>query len=209
MRTSHRVPRRYRARTLAAVAALFAVLVVAPSPATGQTYWRVPAALGGALVGAGAGWALDIARWAGSDDLGPSLAVTPVGLAIGGLVGFGAGLSADRRLARGDTLRRGTRAMLRVATFLAPVAIGSAAAFAIINPSDERCVPAPDPSLGCTYQPVRKALSDETVAVLGIGGGIVVGFVAQYRFAPALWPKARVGLAPDGRGVVVSIPAGW
>ena len=209
MLTDHRLPNRGHLRTLVAATTLL-TLAAAPSSADGQTYWRVPAALGGALAGAGAGWALDIARWAGSDDLGPSLTVTPVGLAIGGLVGFGAGLSADRRLARGDTLRRRTRVMLRVATFLAPVAIGSAAAFAIINPSgDEECVPSPDPSLGCTYQPSQQAVPDEMVALLAIGGGAVIGYIAQYKFAPALWPKARLGLAPNGRGVAVSIPAGW
>jgi hypothetical protein len=213
----HAVPPRL---TLAATIIPFAaglLLAMAPRLLTAQTYWRVPGALGGAMVGAGAGWAMDIARWGGggSDEpfRGPTLALTPIGIGVGAVLGFIGGLDADRKLARGNTLTRGGRFRLRVATFLAPVAVGSAIAFTIINPSDEgRCVPysGPDPNIICTYQaPDPKGMSDEMVALWGIGGGALVGLIAQHKFAPALWPAVRVGVAPDGRGLAVSIPLGW
>src|SRR4051812_43638904 len=90
-----------------------------------KTYWRVPAALGGALVGAGLGYAADVGIWQGSDLGGPTLVGTTVGIVTGGLIGYAAGAGADRRLARGDTLSAGARRWLRVTTFLAPVAVGS------------------------------------------------------------------------------------
>jgi hypothetical protein len=201
------VPQLCRRLLIVAAASLFA-LSASPSSLTGQPYWRIPGAVGGAFVGAGVGWAVDIATWAGRDLGGPSLLATPVGMGLGGLVGFTAGLGADRRLARGDSLSRGSRAALRVATFLTPVATGSAIAFALINSSDD-CVPyqGPDPNTICT--PPRKIASDETVVFLAIGGGAVVGLLAQHKFARALRPRARVGLAPTGRGVMVSIPTDW
>ena len=181
--------------------------------ATAQTYWRVPAGLGGALVGAGAGWVLDIARWgATSSDqfAGPSLIMTPIGIGVGGLAGFAAGKAADGRLARGDTLSRGARAAMRTVTFLAPVAVGSAATFVIVNPSDEGlCVPDANSYNGCRYEPAPRKMSDEMVALLGIGGGAFLGFVLQHRYAHALWPRARVGLTSDARGISLSMPAGW
>jgi hypothetical protein len=188
-----------RSRSASALTVLCIVLAaVVPRALAAQTYWRVPGGLGGALAGAGAGWMIDVARWGGgsSDEpfRGPTLVMTPIGLGIGGVLGFLGGSSADKRLARGDTLTRGGRAALRVATFLAPVAVGSAIAFTVINPSDEG-------------RP--KAVSDEMVAMLTIGGGTVLGFVAQHKFAPALRPRARIGVAPHGRGVALSIPVGW
>jgi hypothetical protein len=184
-------------RAIVVVSSIVA-LATLPICLSAQTYWRIPGAIGGALVGAGAGWAVDIAAWGGRDLGGPSLTMTPVGIGLGAVAGFIGGLSADRHLARGATLTRGSRAALRTSLFLTPVAIGSAVAFAMINPSDE------DP-----YEPARKIASDETVALLGIGGGVVIGFLAQHKFAPALWPKARINVAPTSRGVVVSIPVGW
>lgn len=191
------------------------ILMIGASPRAlaGQTYWRVPGALGGALAGTSVAWMMDIARWGARDLRGPELTLTPFGMGIGGVLGFIGGLSADERLARGDTLTRGGRAALRMATFLAPVAVGGAVAFAVINPSDEgRCVPytGPDPNIICTYRPPEpKVMSDEMVFLTTVGGGAVVGFIAQHRLARALWPRARVGIAPDGRGVAVSIPLGW
>jgi hypothetical protein len=209
MRTTRRAILRLCSLTVVVISSV-AALGASPACLTAQTYWRIPAAFGGAFAGAGVGWIVDIARWSQSDVPGPSLAVTPVGMGLGGVLGFVGGLGADRRLARGDNLTRGTRATLRVATFLAPVAAGSAIAFAIINPSDEgRCVPSPDPNVICTYEPPRpKIASDETVLLVAIGGGAAIGFIAQHRFARALWPKARVGMAPRGRGIAVSIPVG-
>jgi hypothetical protein len=178
-------------------------LVLSPVSLTAQTYWRVPGAVGGALAGAGVGWAVDIAAWSGGDLGGPKLNMTPVGIGLGAVAGFFGGLSADRHLARGESLTRGSRAALRTALFLTPVAIGSGIAFALINPSDE-------PTCGSSIcEPPRKIASDETVALLGIGGGAVIGFLVQHKFAPALWPKTRVNVAPTGRGVVVSVPVGW
>jgi hypothetical protein len=208
MQTNSRTVTRPNRQLLIVAAASLLALGASPSTLTGQTYWRIPGAVGGAFVGAGVGWTVDIARWAGRDVAGPGLLVTPVGMGIGGLVGFMGGLGADRRLARGDSLSRGGRAALRVATFLTPVATGSAIAFALINPSDD-CVPyqGPDPNIICT--PPRKIASDETVVFFAIGGGAVVGLLAQRKFAPALRPRARVGLAPTGRGVMVSIPVDW
>jgi hypothetical protein len=209
MPANHRTPPcSHRRAVLAIAASILATLAASPRSASAQTYWRLPAALSGALVGAGAGWIVDIAAWGGRDLGGPTLIGTTVGIGIGGVVGFIGGHNADRRLARGDTLSRATRATLRIATFLAPVAVGSAAAFAIINPSDE-CVPyqGPDPNIICT--PPDKIAPDEMVLVGAIGGGVVVGLIAQSKFARALWPRARVGIAPSGRGVVVSIPVGW
>lgn len=195
------------------VVLLSAMLLAIPRPVMSQTYWRAPAGLGGALAGAGIGWAVDIARWGMRDLRGPSLTLTPIGLGVGGVLGFMGGLSADHRLARGDTLSRGARRSLRLATFLAPVAVGSTAAFAIINPSDQgRCVPyrGPNPDIICTFEPApRKIISDELAALIGIGGGAIIGFVAQRKFAGALWPRARVGLAPDGRGLGVSLSTDW
>lgn len=201
------IPRRRNRAASVAIASLVA-LAASPTTLTSQTYWRIPSALGGAFVGAGAGWIVDIAAWGGRDLGGPTLIGTSVGIAVGGLVGFLGGHAADRRLARGDTLSRATRVTLRVATFLAPVAVGSAAAFALINPSDE-CVPyqGPDPNIICT--PPDKIAPDEMVLMTMIGGGAFVGLLAQSKFARALWPRARVGLAPSGRGVMVSIPVGW
>jgi hypothetical protein len=205
-----------RSRARAAIVALSSLLAFSAFPGaltaqTAQTYWRIPAALGGAFVGAGAGWVIDVARAANQGVIGPDLVATPVGIGLGGVLGFVGGLSADRRLARGDSLTRGARFTLRFATFLAPVATGSAIAFAIINPSDEgRCVPSPDPNVICTFEPPPPKIADDgTVALVAIGGGAIIGFVAQHRFARALWPRARVGLAPSGRGVMVSVPAGW
>jgi hypothetical protein len=208
MQTNPWIVTRANRQLLIVAAASLLALGASPSTLRGQTYWRIPGAVGGAFVGAGLGWAVDIAAWAGRDLGGPSLSVTPVGMGIGGLVGFIAGLGADRRLARGDSLSRGGRAALRVAMFLTPVATGSAIAFALINPSDD-CVPyqGPDPNTICT--PPRKIASDETVVFLAIGGGAVVGLLAQRKFARALWPRARVGLAPTGRGVIVTIPVDW
>lgn len=209
MQTNCRYTRRFFSHPAIVIASSFLALVAAPADSSAQTYWRAPAAAGGAFVGAGIGWAIDIAAWGGRDLGGPALNMTPVGIGLGAVVGFIGGLSADRHLARGQTLARGTRASLRTALFLTPVAIGSAAAFAIINPSDDgECVP--DPNIGCTYQPPpRKAMPDEAVALFGIGGGVLVGLLAQHKFAGALWPKTRVNVAPTGRGVVVSIPVGW
>jgi hypothetical protein len=181
---------RVRGRAVIAAASLV-VVAVAPKHLTAQTYWRVPGALGGAFVGAGVGWAVDIAAWGAGDLGGPDLNMTPIGIGVGGVLGFLGGLSADRRLARGESLTRPTRVALRAATFLAPVAAGSAIAFAIINPSDETG---------------DEGGSDEAVALVAIGGGVVVGYLAQRRFARALHPRVRVGLAPDGRGVMVSMP---
>jgi hypothetical protein len=196
-------------RAIVVASSIFA-LATSPTGLSGQTYWRIPGAAGGALVGAGVGWAVDIVAWSGRDLGGPSLTMTPVGIGLGAVVGFMSGLSADRHLARGATLTRGSRTALRASLFLTPVAVGSAVAFAIINPSDEDCVPQPlpDGGVGCVYEPPRKIASDGTVALVAIGGGIVLGFLAQHKFAPALWPKTRVNVAPTGRGVVVSIPVG-
>jgi hypothetical protein len=213
MQTNSRIVLRPCRRSLIVAAASLFALGAAPGSVTAQTYWRIPGSVGGAFVGAGVGWAVDIARWRAGDLGGPDLTVTPVAIGLGALVGFVSGLSADRRLARGDSLTRGGRAALRFAMFLTPVATGSAIAFAIINPSDDgRCVPyqGPDPNIICTYEPPPgKIAPDEMVALVAIGGGAVVGFLAQYRFARALWPRARVGLAPTGRGVMVSIPVDW
>jgi hypothetical protein len=202
---STRSPRRRRA--IVAVSTLVA-LALSPACLTAQTYWRIPAAVGGAMVGAGVGWAVDIAAWGGGDLGGPSLAMTSVGIGLGAIAGFTGGLSADRHLARGVTLTRGSRAALRTSLFLTPVAVGSAIAFALINSSDD-CVPyeGPDPNIICTTEP--SVASDETVALLAIGGGAVIGFLVQHKFAPALWPKTRINVAPTGRGIVVSIPVGW
>src|SRR5688572_11227285 len=105
--------------------------------ADAQPYWRVPSGIGGALVGAGAGWAIDIASWSGRGAplSGPTLVFTSIGIAAGGILGYAVGLGADQRLARGDTLSHATRRWLRGALFLSPVAIGSAITFAVINPS--------------------------------------------------------------------------
>ena len=195
----------YHRRTIAFWS--LAALAGGPVALSAQTYWRVPGAIGGALVGAGAGWAVDIAAWGGRDLGGPSLNMTPVGIGVGAVVGFIGGLSADRKLARGETLTRGSRVALRTSLFLAPIAVGSAIAFAIINPSEEEgCVTSQG---GCVYEPPRQVASDETVAILAIGGGAVIGFLVQHKFAPALWPKTRVNVAPTGRGVMVSVPVGW
>jgi hypothetical protein len=180
-----------------------AALILSPMSLRAQTYWRVPGAVGGALAGAGVGWAIDIAAWGGGDLGGPSLTMTPVGIGLGAVAGFFGGLSADRHLARGESLTRGSRGALRIALFLTPVAIGSATAFALINSSDE---PLCGPS-GCEEQ--RKFASDETIALVSIGGGAVIGFILQHKFAPALWPKMRVNVAPTGRGVMVAVPVGW
>ncbi|MDQ3996481.1 MAG: hypothetical protein M3303_05635 [Gemmatimonadota bacterium] len=211
MRKPSRTTPRSRSRTVIVAATRLLALGAAPSCLTAQTYWRIPGALGGALVGAGAGWVVDVARALDEGVIGPDLIMTPVGIGVGGVLGFIGGLRADRRLARGDSLGRGARVTLRVATFLAPVAAGSAIAFSIINPRDEgSCVPSPDPNGGCTFAPPpSKIASDGTVALVAIGGGAFIGFVAQHKFARALWPKARLGLAPGGRGVMVSIAAGW
>jgi hypothetical protein len=198
-------------RRVRALAAATVVTLLAPADAAAQTYWRVPAALAGALVGAGAGYVTDAMVWGGRDLSGPTLSFTPVGVGLGAVVGFMTGLGADRRLARGENLSRGSRVALRTATFLTPVATGVAIAFAIINPSDEaECVPSPDPNVICTYQPPpEKTVSDETVALVAIGGGAIIGFLVQHKFAPALWPKARVNVTPTGRGIMLSIPVGW
>lgn len=193
---------------------LSALVFGMPRGTAAQTYWRVPAGLGGAMVGAGAGWMIDIARWAGTNSdafAGPSLVATPIGMVAGGIAGFAGGLAADRRLARGDSLSRGARGTLRIATFLAPVAVGSAVTFIVVNPSDDgRCVPYDGPYNGCRYEPPPpKAMSDEMVALLGIGGGAVIGFVLQHRYARALRPGVRVGVTRDLRGVLVSVPLGW
>ena len=167
-----------------------------------QTYWRVPAALGGALVGAGVGYVADVAIWSKRGDTfgGPTLVGTTIGIVGGGIIGWSGGLRADRRLARGDTLSRGTRRVLRLTTFLAPVAIGSAVAFAIINPSPDPYAP----------NPSEPAVDDATVALLGISGGVVIGYVLQHKTAKYLWPRASVGVAParDG-GVSASIRVPW
>lgn len=203
-------------RPITSVVLLVVGLLIAAAPRllTAQTYWRVPGALGGALVGAGAGYAIDLARWDGgtwSDPLqGPSFVMTPIGIGVGGLLGFVVGLRVDQKLARGDSLTRGAKGALRFATFLAPVAVGSGIAFAVINPSErQECIPYNGLSSYCTYQESRPAMSDETVALLGIGGGMVIGFLAQHRFAHALSPRARIGVAPNGRGVKVTVPMGW
>lgn len=197
---------------------LLAPLALGVFPVGGgaQTYWRVPGALAGAFTGAGVGYLLDVAIWSqesGDAFKGPSLRATSAGMVAGGLLGFLGGLNADNRLMRGDTLGRGARVTLRLATFLAPVAAGSAIAFAVINPSDEgRCVPysGPDPNIICTFEPPKpKALSDESVALLSIGGGALTGWVLQHRFKGALWPRTRIGLAPGGRGATVSVSARW
>jgi hypothetical protein len=186
----------------AIVVAMLLALGMSPMPAAAQTYWRVPAAIGGALAGAGVGWAIDIAAWGGGQLGGPTLNMTPIGIGVGAVAGFVGGLSADRRLARGANLTRGSRVALRTALFLTPVAIGSGIAFALINPSDE-------PTCGPSFcEEPRKVASDEMIALLGIGGGAVIGLLVQHKFAPALWPKTRVNVAPTGRGVMVSIPVG-
>jgi hypothetical protein len=198
-------------RAIGAVSTIVA-LAILPSCLTAQTYWRIPGAIGGALAGAGVGWAVDIAAWGGGDLGGPSLTMTPVGIGLGAVAGFMGGLSADRHLARGATLTRGSRAALRTSLFLTPVAVGSAVAFAIINSSDDdSCAlqQLPGGEVICTYEPPRKIASDETVALVAIGGGVVVGFLAQHKFARALWPKTRINVAPTGRGIVVSVPVGW
>jgi hypothetical protein len=211
MRVDGRNIHQSRSRRAVVVVSSVVALAISPPCLSAQTYWRIPGAVGGALVGAGAGWAVDIAAWSGGDLGGPSLTMTPVGIGLGTVVGFMAGLSADRHLARGATLTRGSRAALRTSLFLTPVAIGSAVAFAIINPADESCVlqELPGGEVSCTYEPPRKLASDATVALVAIGGGVVVGFLAQHKFASALWPKTRINVAPTGRGIVVSIPVGW
>jgi hypothetical protein len=165
-----------------------------------RTVWWIPGAFTGGLIGAGAGYIVDVTAWASRDDLsGPTLLFTPAGLVTGALLGGMGGASADRRLARGDTLSKGSRKALRLATFFAPVAIGSAIAFAVINPPEDEFNP--------NYQ--SPALSDGTVALLGIGGGLVVGFWAQSHFAPALWPARRVSLSPSPGGVALSLRFHW
>ena len=180
------------------VVAAFATFVATPASAQ-KYYWRIPATLGGALVGAGIGYGVDIMTWSGGLG-GPTLIGTSIGIVGGGLIGFAAGAGADSRLARGDTLNRGTRRALRFTTFLAPVAVGSAIAFAIINPSED------------TYSPnySAPATDDGTVALLGIGGGIVLGYVLQHKTAKYLWPRPRVGIAPaPGGGVSASLNLRW
>lgn len=165
-----------------------------------RTVWWIPAALAGGLVGTGAGYVVDVIAWSSRDDLsGPTLVFTTAGLVSGAVLGGMGGASADRRLARGDTLSKGGRRALRLATFFAPVAIGSTIAFALINPSEDEYNP--------NYQP--PALSDETVAFLGIGGGLFLGWWAQSHFAPALWPARRVGIVPSPGGATMSVRFLW
>ena len=164
-----------------------------------KTYWRVPSALGGAMAGAGVGYAFDIMRWnaSGCFFCGPSLELTQAGIALGGTFGFLGGLAADRRLARGDSLSTGARRWLRLSAFLAPAAIGSSAAFLIINPSDEgECVP--DGSGSCFYAEKKKIADDGTVAFLGIGGGIFAGWILQEKTKGALRPRVTAGTGSLG-----------
>ena len=184
------------------VAALLLV-TVGSTRTDAQTYWRVPGALGGSLVGTGVAWMLDIMKWQSTENNsfgGPSLVLTPIGLVAGGIMGYASGQRADRRLAAGDTLSPGHRLRLRFYTFLAPVAVGSAMTFAIVNPSQEapRCVASSTDPSGCTYVYDEPAGPDEMVAAMGIGGGVVIGYWLQHRFAPALHPRVRVGAGPGG-----------
>jgi hypothetical protein len=176
-----------------------ALILPALLPAQSRTYWRIPSAVGGAFIGTGVGWMLDVARWepASCGLCGPTLTTTPIGMAIGGAAGFIGGLAADRRLARGDSLPVAARRWLRVAAFLTPPAIGSLGAFLIINPSDEpECVP--DGSGGCTYREREKFMSDESAAMLGIGGGALAGWLLQNKTKGALRPRVTAGTGSLG-----------
>lgn len=204
-----------RSRSCAAMVLAASILPWATASVGAQTYWRVPASVGGALAGTGVGWMVDVAVWSQRQHSvfeGPSLSVTPVGMVAGGIAGFVVGLGADHRLAAGDTLSRRMRGTLRVTTFLTPVAIGAATAFAIINPPEEwTCVPytGPDPNIYCTSQPpAPKLMKDETVALLTIGGGIVTGYVLQRVTKKSLWPRARIGLLPSRNGLAITVGLG-
>ena len=167
----------------------------------GRTYWRIPSAIGGAMLGAAAGWSIDVARWSGDSCslCGPSLTMTPIGIGVGAGLGFLGGLGADEALRRGDTLSGARRRWLRAATFLTPPAIGSALAFLVINPVEE-CVP--NQQGGCTEEP--KVADDGTVAFLGIGGGILVGWILQDKTKGALRPRVTASTGSLGMSVTYS-----
>ena len=159
-------------------------------PAQGRTYWRIPSAVAGGMLGAGAGYAIDLARWnaEGCSLCGPSLTMTPIGIGVGAGIGFLGGLNADQTLRRGDTLSVARRGWLRAATFFTPPALGSALAFLVINPS-EACVP--NPEGGCTEE--TKVADDEVVLLLGIGGGTMLGYMLHNKTRGALHPRVTAG----------------
>jgi hypothetical protein len=185
------------------ISVFFASAALAQTPAAARaakahTYWRVPAAVTGALIGAGVGYALDVAAWNGELG-GLTLAFTTAGVVSGGVLGYISGNRTDRILARGDTLSTARRSWFRKVAFLAPVAVGSGLAFAIINP-DDTCGP---PYESCSYS--QPAMSDESVLLLGVGGGLVLGFVAQHFAARSLRPQSRVSIAPAGNGLSLRV----
>jgi hypothetical protein len=181
-------------RILKVVAAL-AVMLPAGLEAQSKTYWRVPSSLGGAMIGTGVGWAADVVRWYASECgiCGPTLIMTPIGLITGGVIGFVGGLSADQGLAAGDSLSAARRGWLRFATFLTPPALGSFGAFLLINPPDEpKCVS--NGAGGCSFYRERdKLMSDEKALALGVGGGLILGYVLQEKTKGALHPRITAG----------------
>lgn len=180
---------------LVVVAATLSLSAVAE--AQKATYWRIPSGLGGAMIGAGVGWAGDVMRWNAEECgfCGPTLTLTPIGIAAGGIIGYIAGVTADERLAKGDSLGSGRRKWLRVATFLTPPAIGSTAAYLIIDGDDYECVPS---GFGCVYRDKKKFADDETVALVGIGGGVLLGYVLQHKTKGALYPRVTAGTGSLG-----------
>jgi hypothetical protein len=185
-------------RILDLMVAAAIVLPQATSAQSNRTYWRIPSTIGGAMVGAGVGWAGDIARWRGEDCglCGPTLTLTPVGMGVGAVIGFVSGLDADGKLREGDSLSVARRRWLRFSTFLTPAAIGSTLAFLVINPSDYECVP-DGPGI-CTYRESDKIMSDETAALLGIGGGIIGGWILQNKTKGALRPRVSASTGSLG-----------
>lgn len=191
---------------------LLLCIALCGSTSGAQTAWTIPSAFATATIGAGLGWTGDITEWGRSDcfPCGPTLDKTLVGMGAGAALGALIGFGADMKLRQGDSLSYAMRNWLRFSTFMTPVAIGAAGAFAIINPNPDPCPPPPPSFAGTTY-PCRGAppqfASDETVALLGIGGGMVAGYLLQRRFKRALYPTTRVNFTPTRGGATLSFSA--
>jgi hypothetical protein len=111
----------------------------------------------------------------GSDS--PLLMAPILGAAAGVALGAGLGNAADRKLARGQPLRSGHRAALRVGTVLAGATTGAIVSFFLINPEG----------------PGPFGADDGTIFAGSLAAGAALGALAQYHWEPALWPAARVG----------------
>ena len=130
----------------------------------------------------------------GASSIGSGMSIFAAGFAGGAVAGWLIGDSAERRLARGETLSGGQKNAIRAGTVMAGAALGALAASLVINSGDG------------DYQEESPG-SDETTFAAGLTAGAGLGVLTQVLLESRLEPRSstrgRVAIRPGARHALV------